>query len=172
MEKETVNQETAPETKPAENPVAAGTAPAPEPARSFTQTEVDAIVGERLSRERAKFADYEDLKKAATELEQSRTELRTAKEEAAALKKQVEDLNRDINIRNAREKVSAETGVPASLLMGSTEEECKAQADAILKWKGPASNYPESRDGGAVTDFSGGKTRDKFAAWAEENLKQ
>lgn len=170
MENETVNQETAPETKPEENPAEAGGTPAPEPARSFTQAEVDAIVGERLTRERAKFADYADLKKAAEELTQSRAELQTAKDEAAKLQKQVDDLNRDIQIRNAREKASAAKGVPASLLKGTTEEECMKEADDLIKWRGTTPNYPESKDGGAVTDFSGGKTRDQFAAFVEANL--
>ena len=170
MENETVNQETAPETKPAENPAEAGGAPATEPARNFTQQEVDAIVGERLTRERAKFADYADLKKAAQELTQSRADLKTAQDKVNELQKQVDDLNREKTIRDAREKVSAETGVPASLLKGTTEDECKKEAGDLIKWRGKQPNYPESGDGGAVTDFSGGKTRDQFAAFVEANL--
>ena len=169
MENETVNQETAPEAKPAENTATPETKPAAD-TRTFSQAEVDAIVGERLSRERAKFADYEDLKQAAQELAQSKADLKTAKEATEALQRQVDDLNRDIQIRNAREKASAEKGVPASLLKGTTEEECMKEADELIKWRGTLPNYPESRDGGAVSDFSGGKTRDKFAEWAKANL--
>ena len=33
-----------------------------EPEKTFTQAELDAIVGDRLKRERAKYADYSDLK--------------------------------------------------------------------------------------------------------------
>ena len=49
----------------AENTVEQGNAtqgaPA-EPAKTFTQAEMDAIIGERLKRERDKYADYEELK--------------------------------------------------------------------------------------------------------------
>ena len=164
MNEETVNQETAPETEPAEQtaeaPETDQTAGAPEtetagePVRSFTQAEVDAIIGERLAREKAKYQEN----------------LKAAQDRAKDLQQQVDSLNRDISIRNAREKVSAETGVPASLLTGTTEEECKALADAIIKWKGRQPNYPESGDGGAITDFTGGTTRDQFAEWARANL--
>ena len=47
---ETVNQE------------ANGTAAAQQEPRTFTQDEVNAIVADRLTRERAKYADYDDLK--------------------------------------------------------------------------------------------------------------
>jgi len=49
-----------------------GTAPADKQAdkgeRLLTQAEVDAIIRERLGRERAKYTDYDDLKKAASKL--------------------------------------------------------------------------------------------------------
>ena len=38
--------------------------------KTFTQAELDAIINDRLTRERSKYADYEDLKKAKGELEQ------------------------------------------------------------------------------------------------------
>ena len=157
MNEETVNQETK-------------TEPGSEPARTFTQAEVDAIIGDRLTRERAKYADYEDLKGKAAELDSLKETAKNAQSKVSELQNQVDVLQKDINARNARDKVSAETGVPASVLTGMTEEECKQQADAIIKWRGLQPNYPASADGGEVTSFSGGKTRDKFAAWAEANL--
>ena len=54
--------------------------------RTFTQAEMDAIIGERLSRERAKFADYDDLKAKASKFdateEASKSELQKATEKA------------------------------------------------------------------------------------------
>ena len=44
--------------------------------RYFTQSEMDAIIGERLSRERNKYADYDSLKEKAgkyDELQENRT---------------------------------------------------------------------------------------------------
>lgn len=164
MAEETVNQETAaPETSPAEET-------ATQPARTFTQAEVDAIIGDRLTRERAKYQDYEDLKQRAAAAETTSAELQTQKAKAAELQTQLDALQKDIKARNARDKVSAETGVPANLLTGQTEEENRALADAILKWRGPQQNYPTVPDGGTVNPFTGGTTRDQFESWAKANL--
>lgn len=161
---ETVNQEAAaPETNPAEDT-------ATQPARTFTQAEVDAIIGDRLTRERAKYQDYEDLKQRAAAAETTSAELQTQKAKAAELQAQLDALQKDIEARNARDKVSAETGVPANLLTGQTEEENKALADAILKWRGPQQNYPTVPDGGTVNTFTGGATREQFESWAKANL--
>ena len=35
---------------------------AEQPERTFTQAEMDAIIRDRLSRERSKYADYDDIK--------------------------------------------------------------------------------------------------------------
>lgn len=164
MPEETVNQEaTAPETSPAEET-------ATQPARTFTQAEVDAIIGDRLTRERAKYQDYEDLKQRAAAAETTSAELQTQKAKAAELQAQLDALQKDIEARNARDKVSAETGVPTNLLTGQTEEENKALADAILKWRGPQQNYPTVPDGGTVNPFTGGTTREQFESWAKANL--
>jgi hypothetical protein len=45
-------------------------APAPEPDKTFGQADVDRIVAERVARERAKYADHDDLRKAAKRLEE------------------------------------------------------------------------------------------------------
>lgn len=155
--------QTGPETKAAETT-------ATEPARTFTQAEVDAIIGDRLTRERAKYADYEDLKKKASAAEKSAEELQTEKSRAADLQTKIDALQKDIEARNARDKVSAETGVPAAILTGQTEEECRTQADAIIKWHGTQPNYPTVPDGGTVTPIFRGATRDQFASWAKANL--
>lgn len=72
------------------------------------------------------------------------------------LQGQITALQKDINTRNAREKVSANTGVPANLLTGDTEEACKAQADAILAWRGAQPKYPDAKDGGEPSTGGGG----------------
>ena len=73
---ETVNQE-------------ATTTTATEPERTFTQTEVDAIVRDRLQRERNKYADYEAYKEKAEKFdaaeEAQKSELQKATERASAL---------------------------------------------------------------------------------------
>lgn len=83
-----------------------------------------------------------------------------------ALQGQVHALQKSIDTRNARDKVSASTGVPANLLTGDTEEACKAQADAILAWKNDQPKYPESGDGGEPLPPPGA-SGGALGAWAD-----
>lgn len=75
-----------------------------------SQAELNKIIGKRIDRERAKFADYDQLKS-----------------ENAQLKK---DLNEERHGSLLR-KVSEDTGVPESLLRGTTEDELRAHAEEI-----------------------------------------
>ena len=143
--------------------------PAP---RTFTQDEVDKMIGARIYEERAKFADYAEAKAKAEKYDALEGESRKAKDQITELNGKIASLQKDIDTRNARDKVSAETGVPASLLTGETEEACKTQAEAILNWKGKQPNYPAAPDGGEVNTFSGGKTRDQFADWFTAALQK
>ena len=43
--------------------------------RTFTQAEMDAIIGDRLKRERAKYADYEDVKAKAQQFDAAQEKL-------------------------------------------------------------------------------------------------
>ena len=118
-----------------------GGTPAPEPAKTFTQAELDAIVADRLSREKSKYADYADLQKKAKlydEVEEkNKSELQKAQEKSAKLEKELNDMKKANETKDIREKVAKEKGVPASLLFGTDEETCKKQADEILKFAKP-----------------------------------
>lgn len=127
---ETVNQET-------EVPEHQGT--------TFTQGQLEAILADRLARERAKYADYDDIKSKAALYDQAqdnKQKLQQAQSELSALRAQV-------TARDARDKVAADTGVPAHLLTAETEETCRAQAETLLAWRGQRDNYPSLQDGGA-----------------------
>ena len=143
--------------------------------KTFTQAELDAIVADRLSRERAKYANFDILKDKAAKFdaaeEANKTELQKATEAVTREKTRADDLQKQIDTMNARSKVSAETGVPVSLLTGTTEEECKAQAEALKKWRGPV-GYPDTKDPGTIHPAGGGKTRDQFSDWFNSNLKK
>lgn len=141
--------------------------------KTFTQAEVDKIVSERLCRDRAKYADYEDLKAKAgkyDEMEEaSKSELQKATERASDLQRQLDDMKAAENIRIIRERVSQETGVPAALLTAGTEDDCKAQADAIKAYATPM--YPSVKDAGEVVGAPRQKTTaQEFAAWVEQIL--
>jgi hypothetical protein len=123
-----------------------------QPERTFTQAEMDAIIGERLSRERAKFADYEDIKAKAAKYDEveeaSKSELQKVTEKAEALQAKLDQLTKADEVRKIREAVSSETGVPANLLSGDDEQACKDQAAAILAFVKNGRAYPSVKDAG------------------------
>ena len=98
--------------------------------------------------------------------------LKKAQDDAAALQKQLNDLTAANTLRDLRDKVAKETGVPADLLTGATEEEFKTRAQAILEFKGKDPNNPPFRDGGEPSGGTGGgSTRDQFKDWFNETMK-
>ena len=102
--------------------------------RTFTQDEVNSIIADRLTRERAKYADYDDLKAKAQQFDTT--------------KAQLDALNAANAQRDMKARVSAATGVPVELLTADTEEACTAQAQAIAAYAKPVNSYPDVRDGG------------------------
>lgn len=136
--------------------------------RSFTQAEVDAIVGDRLKRDRAKYADYEELKEKAARLDEieeaSKSELQKATEKAAALQTKLDQMKHADEVRVMRERVANEAGVPATLITAETEEEAKRQAELIVAFAKPNS-YPNVRDGGEARFVGKPTTRQQFAEW-------
>ena len=65
------------------------------------------------------------------------------------MQKQLDALNEANKARDLREKISAETGVPANLLRGDSEEDLRAQATAIMGFaKASRPVYPNVKDGG------------------------
>ena len=159
MENETVNQEQATKIENAE--------------KTFTQSELNAIISDRLKRESEKYADYETLKEKASRFDEieeaSTTELQKANERAAKLETELSQLRKNEEIRTIREKVATEHGIPASLLSGDSEETCTEQAKALLEFKS-AATYPTVKDGGEIQNNLKRSTRDEFADWANENF--
>lgn len=143
--------------------------------KTFTQSELDQIIGERLKREREKYPDYDALKEKAARLdkieEDAKTELQKAQEKTEKLEAEISAMKHTEEVRAIRDKVAQATGVPASLLTGETEEACNEQAAGILSFKttNPA-NYPSVRDGGEIQKKVEGSTRQQFAEWAEKAL--
>ena len=154
---ETVNQDTN------------ATAEAPQTTeRTFSQAEVDTIVRERLRRDRADRADYDELKKKAARLdkieEASKTELQKATDRADKLQKELDEIKNAQALREIREKVAADTGVPINLLTGTTEDECTTQAQEILRFAKPQT-YPAVPDRGEANFIPKQTARDSFADW-------
>ena len=135
--------------------------------RTFTQEEVNAIVGKRLAEEKGKYADYDVLKAKAEKFDEaeeaSKSELQKATERAQNLENELNGLKKAEEIRQTREKIATETGIPSNLLTGSTEDECKAQAEAIKAYATPG--YPKVKDGGEVPKTSSGNAKADFAEY-------
>ena len=93
---------------------------------TFTQADIDKIVKERVARERAKFADYDDLKAKAGEKA-------TAEERIANLEKQLEQTSREA----LKRRVQAAHGIADEdadlFLTGTDEETLTAQAKRLAE---------------------------------------
>ena len=130
--------------------------------RKLTKEAVDAIMAENGKDIEAKNSAIATLTgerdRLQTQLTDAQGQLTAAQEwetkyntDTQALQSQLSALQTDINTRNARDKVSAETGVPAGLLTGETEEACKAQAQGLLDFaKNYGNGVPSLPDGGEV----------------------
>lgn len=119
-----------------------------------SQADLDRILGERLSRERAKFADYTDLQKKAAEydktVEAQKTEAQKLTDRATAAEKAAADAA----LAQARAEVALAKGLTATQakrLVGTTREELEADAAELLKDLGGAAGQQSttSFDGGA-----------------------
>ena len=142
--------------------------------KTFTEEDVNRIVTDRLHRERQKYEgiDIDALKEKAAKFDEmeeaNKSELQKANDKANALKSELESLKKANAVRDIRDKVAKETGVPFNLLTASTEEECQEQAKSILEFK--QNTFPTIRDGGEVQNVVKRTTRDEFADWANENF--
>lgn len=121
--------------------------------KTFTQEELDAILADRLSRERNKYSDYEAIKEKARKFDEAedanKTELERANEKANQLETELNALKESQRILSIKNKVSTETGVPINLLSGTDEEACRLQAKSILDFAKKSDNgYPIVKDGG------------------------
>ena len=103
--------------------------------KTFSQAELDKILADRLSRERAKFEGFDDYKtraESADALKEQNTELLT-RVEAAELKA-------------VRLEVSQETGVPVSALTATDEESMRKQAEDLKAWRGESVGVKRQAD--------------------------
>ncbi len=125
-------------------------------------------------------ADIQHAKSGADDLRNqlatANTELETLRASAAELERlkgvetELNDLKAANTLREMREKVSRETGVPAHLLTGDTEEDCTAWANSLKEYAKPSA-YPNVPNGGEPGGSGGGgapTTADQFAEWSEQ----
>lgn len=133
-----------------------------EPERTFTQAEVDAIVSDRLKRDRAKYADYEDVRAKAAQVDGLQGEKKSLQEQVESLRDQLDRSQAE----NLRMSVAARRGVRADLLQGSTEDELNRSADALIEFArgiAPASAPVVPNDGQAPETTGRGSELGEFA---------
>lgn len=141
------------------------------------RTDITALFPDATKEQIDKILDLngEDITAAKSGIEQLKTqhagELKKAADLTATLQKQLDDLNAANALRDLRDKVAKETGVPANLLAGSTEEEFKSQAEAIKAFAGSQPGYPAVKDAGEVNNTPKTTTRQQFADWFNEQTK-
>lgn len=140
--------------------------------KKFTQAELDAIVNDRLRRERKKYADYADLKAAAefnkAEQDATKTALQQTLDELAELRAEKEAREAaDAHAALVKEVADA-NGINAEflpLLTANDKEGLETQAALIAK----RFAEPSSREGQRPADI-GTSNADLFAEWASQSL--
>lgn len=126
----------------------------------FTQAEMDKIIQERLRKE------TEKREKAIAEKDAA---LKAAADTVTSLQGEIEKRNEADKISAMRSTISAETGVPASLITATTEEEAREQAKAIAEFARPSS-YPSIKDGGEVSKVSSKTKEELFSEWFNSSI--
>lgn len=101
-----------------------------------SQEDFDKAIQARIARERAKFADYDDVKAKAAKLAEIEAANLTEAEKIAARAEAAEKRAAYLEVQVARAEVAAAKGVPAELLTGSTKEELEKAADALIAFRG------------------------------------
>ena len=117
-----------------------------------TQEEFDAAIKGRLSREKEKYGDYDQLKSRVEELEKENVGLKSTIEDTNQSKadadKQLEDLQNQITgyeTASLRTRVALQYGLPYDLadrLQGTDEDSFKADAERLAGYMKPKESIP------------------------------
>ena len=137
-----------------------------------TQEELDAVIKSRLSREREKYADYDDLKKQLADFEAKETTYQNTindlKTRETDLTSQIESLNGDLTktrLQTAKQRIATEYGLPLDLadrLQGDDEDGFKADAERLASHFIPKQPTPPMKSNEPVISDSKDLTMKKF----------
>lgn len=95
-----------------------------------SQEQLDRVLSKRLERERAKYADYDELKAKAAEAADSRTEVEKLTDRIA----QLEQERHQSALDAAKARAASEYGVPADLLVGDDAEAIGSYAQRLAAY--------------------------------------
>lgn len=101
-----------------------------------SQEALDRIIGERLAREREKYADYDNLKAVAQNVT-------TAEEKATEWQAKYEELAGEL-VEARRVNIASEFGVPADLLVGADVDAMRDHAEKIAALIEASKAVPET----------------------------
>lgn len=109
-----------------------------------TQEEFDAAIKARLSREKEKYGDYDQLKSRVTELEEENVGLKSTieanQQSKAESDKQLEEMQKQIagyETASMRTRIALQNGLPYDLadrLQGTDEESLRADAERLASF--------------------------------------
>ncbi len=139
--------------------------------RTFTQDEVNKIVERRLSKERAKYEGFDQLKADSEELARMRDRDKTEAERASAKLAKVtaerDALRAEKSAAEWKRAASEEFGVPQEVIEGTTEEGIRAHAERLAPYfrKDPA---PVVKSDGRTPSGVPLSTADQFARALED----
>lgn len=92
-----------------------------------SQADLDKIIADRLSRERGKFADYDDLKTKAEKLDEleaaGKTEVEKLTERLTAVSTELDGYKKRDEVTGWAQEITKDSPVPPDALRGSTREE-------------------------------------------------
>lgn len=121
-----------------------------------TQEEFDAAIKARLSREKEKYVDYDQIKSRITELEEENIGLKSTIEANNQSKvdsdKQLEELQKQIagyETASLRTRIALQYGLPYDLadrLQGTDEESFKADAERLASFVKPIEHVAPMRN--------------------------
>lgn len=135
-----------------------------------SQEAFDKAIQARIARERAKFADYDELKTAKSELDKIRESQKTEAQKAQERLEAAERRANELELRSIRAEVAAAKGVPVGLLSGDTLEEIQASADALIEFRGEQSKGLHLPSEGTEPAPSGGSLGEQFAGFFTKQL--
>lgn len=131
--------------------------------KTFTQEEVNEMMGKVRRETREKYADYDELSKKAKAYDEAqeaaKTELEKAQEAAAKAKAEADALKAEKARADLVAKVAKETGVPASLITGDDEDSMREYAKRLAEWRKPK-GAPKVGNAGSFDRGDGSKGGD------------
>lgn len=133
--------------------------PPMEGSRTYTQEEFDAAL-EAAVKERTAGAIRERVDRANRQKKELTSENQELADQLRSVSAKLAEYEQKEHVRELAAKVAEETGVPADVLRGATEEELRAHAESLKAYIGKPSAPYVGSDG-----FAAGKEQRKDSDW-------